>query len=681
VRIVYAGQFRDLSGYGIAARLYLEALDSYLEENPGKFELKIYSVITSKDVRGDIDFSLVEKYEFKDNAEIEEWLGSKYTCLWHMPPPMILFSDFRFSCNDNCTPSLKRLIECAESNINFVAWETDKVPNEWARTYEYCSPDLIITPCEWNSTVFERDSGIKSVTVPHVIKDSGEEQGFSVDSFEQLDDQFVVFTMSQWTKRKGFDILIKAFCAEFADTDDVKLIIKTYEGPASNLETIKNEIRSYKNSFLLANGTRPEKNNIMLLPEYIPESKINWLRSRSDVFALTTRGEGFGLPIAESVTAGIPVIVPREGGHIDYLDEESTYFVDGSWDNCFFIIPPYDCDMNWYESSLKSTREQLRLAYQDWKSGSIRDKGLRAKQYIDSKGWNKLNIGKRLYEELEKTRKSSFYESQKEKDWATNDVAHRRRSVKRKLLATSSMEKKLATLKDSFEGETCYILNCGPSLKSFTPDEYRHKLKNKLVFAVKQAYEYVPDIVDFHLFNCANLPLAVAHPLPEHYQYKGYVEDQPVVVASSNYDLGQRWYETQRSDVFFKIPIRTEINNEFLCLTRNFGEHTIEKTLTRPCGPGIMYETVIYMALHLGVKKIIATGWDLSGTNPKNDKEYDHFYGQQKMFNKGDILPWEVKATCEASEQLFYWLRERGVELELASDQSALFDGIPRVKL
>ena len=51
------------------------------------------------------------------------------------------------------------------------------------------------------------------------------------------------------------------------------------------------------------------------------------------------------------------------------------------------------------------------------------------------------------------------------------------------------------------------------------------------------------------------------------------------------------------------------------------------------------------------------------------------------MFNKGDVLPWEVKVTCEASVALNEWLKGRGIQLELASDKSALSDDIPRVEL
>ena len=45
MKIIYAGQFRDSSGYAVAARGYLKAIDEYLQQNPGKFELKVYTAI------------------------------------------------------------------------------------------------------------------------------------------------------------------------------------------------------------------------------------------------------------------------------------------------------------------------------------------------------------------------------------------------------------------------------------------------------------------------------------------------------------------------------------------------------------------------------------------------------------------------------------------------------------
>ena len=115
-------------------------------------------------------------------------------------------------------------------------------------------------------------------------------------------------------------------------------------------------------------------------------------------------------------------------------------------------------------------------------------------------------------------------------------------------------------------------------------------------------------------------------------------------------------------------------------LNEKFEDFLIEKNLTRPCGPGIMYETVFYMAVHLGFKEIILVGWDLRQKDA-NEDNYEHFYGtNNNVVNKGDVLDWEIKTTCEASKELYYWLQNRNIDIKVASS-SAVYDKIERIKL
>tara|TARA_E500000305_G_C3893154_1_gene175149 strand:- start:246 stop:659 length:414 start_codon:yes stop_codon:yes gene_type:complete len=136
----------------------------------------------------------------------------------------------------------------------------------------------------------------------------------------------------------------------------------------------------------------------------------------------------------------------------------------------------------------------------------------------------------------------------------------------------------------------------------------------------------------------------------------------------------------QKQDIFFKIPIRTEINNEFVTVTKKFEDFLIDKNLTRPCGPGIMYETVFYMAVHLGFKEIVCIGWDLRQEDA-NEDNYEHFYKSDKnLINKGDVLDWEIKTTRDASKELYYWLKEKNIDIKVASS-SAVYEKIERIKL
>ena len=673
MNIVYCAQFRDSAGYAVAARGYLKALDHFLKNSDQEFNLKLYSsIITQSNKLTEEDINLIEKYEFIDDEDIEKTISEDYVFIWHMPPPLITFADDRFSPSPGCSPCMVRLLENAKYNVNLVAWETDSLPPEWMLDYNYFKPDMILTPSKWNADTFSKASGLPCEVVPHVIEKLSQETTPIRMPFD-IENKFVVLAISQWTKRKGFDRLLQSFITEFDGVDDAVLVIKTYGSMSHTPEVIQQEIKYYRNSILLPMNQKPKSNNIVLIPGFLSNENISWLQKKASVFALYTRGEGFGLPIAEALMHENPVVVPKEGGHIDYISEDSAFFVDGNWDTCIFDVVPYDCESKWYETSISSGREQLRKAYNIWKENpaKLNEMGKKGKESIINGEYDPYSVGETFFNALNKL-------SEKQED-ESNPIKQKTKKIKKQMKKLTSLQEKLDLLENSYEGETCYLLNCGPSLKSHKVADLKEKLKDKLVFSVKQAKDYVPGVTDFHFFNCANLPMPDNTFIPEHYRYE---DEDPIVIASSNYDLGTRWYKFQKQDLFFKVPIRTEINNEFLCLTKQFENYIISNNPTRPCGPGIMYETVIYMAVHLGVKKIIALGWDLSNNNPKKEKDYKHFYDEdKKMFSKGDVLPWEISITCKASEDLYKWLKTKDIELELCSDVSELYKEIPRVKI
>jgi len=672
MNLVYCAQFRDLTGYGVAARSYLKALDAHIENNNVDVNLKIYTPIVMKSNRlSKEETDLIEKYEFKNDEDINKTIEEDYVFVWHMAPALIMFSDEKFRPSPNCSPSLTKLIKCAKNNINLVAWETDKIPREWQEVYDYYKPDLIITPSDWNTDTYKK-SGIRTVTVPHVIEESSEVPA-KIDLPLDLDDKFVIFAMSQWSQRKGFDKLIQAFASELGTKEDCMLIIKTYESPGYDINRIQQEVKYFKNSIYKPSKEK-KQNNIILIPGFMPQQNISWLHKKSDIFCSLSKGEGFGLPTSEALINEKPVIVPKEGGHVDYINPEAAFYVDGHWDSCMIGQPPYECDGNVYEPHLNSARQQLKKAYDMWKTSpeKLAEMGRRGAAHIKESGYSTDAVGRSFIEAVASTQTKTLCSTIKE-----TQSKSKKNELKKKIQISNSLQDKIDALKGAYKGETCYILSCGPSMKSQEPAILSDFLKDKLVFSIKQAYDIYSKETDFHFFNCANLPPTTNLHVAQHYDYD---KDEPIIVASSNYDLGKRWYPKQKTDIFFKVPIRTEINNEFVVRTKKFNDFLLEKDLTRPCGPGIMYETVIYLAAHLGVSEIVVFGWDLSEAS--SAKEHKHFYGgTSNLINRGDVMDWEVREAQEASKDLYYWLKDTGIQLKLASDQSALYEGIPRVTL
>lgn len=668
-KIVYCAQFVDFSGYGIASRKYLETLDLVVKQN--KIDLKIYialSPFAPNDLSpfSDKEQELIKKYAFTSDEELTDFIkDNDYECIWHMPTPMSMFADERFKTPSNIKkPSLLKIITSAKRNHHLVVWETSDISTEWKECLQWLKPHSIITACKMNYDMFLNYND-NVLLAPHPIFDVGSFEPEPMNLPLTLDDKFVVFTMSQWTHRKGFDKLLKAFTAELGDRDDCVLVIKTFgSGELPTPQHVADKVNSIRNGILKFD----KKNNVVLIPDYIPESNVAWLYDNSDLFASLTRGEGFGLTMFESILNGLPVLTPKEGGHVDYISDKNKFMVDGMWDTCVTNDIAYPLHSEWFESNISSARKKLRLAYNLWKENKLKKEGEMLKKHlINNKNFDPKTIGQNIVDFVTSDNQTKLSEKQQKIS-----------ALKKSMTLVDSLEDKLEILKDSYKDETLYILSCGPSLAEYKKEYLNKFLSDKPTFAIKQTLHDFSEVADFHFFNCANLPSPVGQPVQRHYKYNE--DKRPIIIASSNYDLGRRWHKAQKQDIFFKIPIRTEINNEFVTKTKKFDDFLIDKTLTRPCGPGIMYETVFYMAVHMGFKNIVCIGWDLRQENPNADT-YDHFYGStENMFNRGDILDWEIDTTREASKELYHWLEGKGISLKVASS-SAVYDKIERIRL
>tara|TARA_A100001515_G_scaffold125947_1_gene110969 strand:- start:8970 stop:10943 length:1974 start_codon:yes stop_codon:yes gene_type:complete len=655
IKIIYCAQFKDLTGYGIASRSYLSAIDKFLQSSKINVDFKIYpiDIITNSELEEDY-LELIKKYSFTSQDELDSFVkNGDYECIWHCTSILPMFADSRFKRGDNLKPCLKDLIVGSANNHHLVVWETTKISKQWQEAIEYFAPKNIFTACEFNRTVFDGMSE-ETVVVPHPISDLFAAQNSkSFNLGMNIEDRFKILSMSQWDQRKGFSDLIFSYLSEFDKEEKALLILKTYpSGDFKNKNEMAAEIGRIK-KMMDPHRNLPE---IILIADFLQEDLIKWLYEISDVYATATKGEGFGLTIFESILNGLPAIVPAEGGHIDYINPHSNYLTSGRFDCVNSTNPAYSPDSEWFQIDYKSLRANLRQAYNDWKAGEIKSKGKDSKNFII---------------------KSENFQLEKVGEKIINKIAENIQKQENKIPTFLSLQEKVNLLKDKHKGETLYILNCGPSLNEYEHNFLRLRLKDETVFSIKQAFNYFPEITDYHFFNCSNLPLANHDYVKRHYDY---TKHSPVVIASSNYDLGLRWSAMQKIDLFFKIPIRTEINNEFVSVTGKFEDFCLDNTLTRPCGPGIMYETVFYMAAHMGFKQIVCIGWDLRQSDANNEN-YEHFYGQTEgLFNRGDVLDWEMDMTTKASKELFYWLKYKGIDLKIASS-SATYKGIPRVKL
>tara|TARA_R100001509_G_scaffold85301_1_gene48550 strand:+ start:944 stop:1738 length:795 start_codon:yes stop_codon:yes gene_type:complete len=244
---------------------------------------------------------------------------------------------------------------------------------------------------------------------------------------------------------------------------------------------------------------------------------------------------------------------------------------------------------------------------------------------------------------------------------------------------------RLKVLKDAFKGETCYIVTGGPSLKNYTSEELESKLKDKLVISIKQAFNLIKSVTDFHVLNFTNF---------QPYDYKDttnivvwevFEQFHPNMILDNNLkcELMLPVTGNHHPDIIHRID-NSQAGLE------NFEEWELDKTLERMYGPGIMYETVIHLAVYLGVSKIITLGWDIGdvskfkGDNLREDIWQDHFYEdtqEQMAYAPTPMNYHEVNTVVKSALALYNYLKNKGIEFNIISDRNPSSNQIPRTEL
>jgi len=228
-------------------------------------------------------------------------------------------------------------------------WEESAFPRRYAMGFE-SGLDLVTVMSRYVMRVL-RDNG---VTVPIDVVGLGADH--LLDSppvpVEFLQPGLFHFVhVSSCFPRKGADVLVRAFCEEFRQADDVCLIIKTFPNPHNTVEELVREAgRRYR-------GHAP----IRTVTESLTNGQMRFLLENANCLVSASRGEGFGLPVAEAMLVGCPVIATIHGGQADLCSPEWCWPVE------FQIVPAKthltEGPSSWAEPSVSSLREQMRKVF------------------------------------------------------------------------------------------------------------------------------------------------------------------------------------------------------------------------------------------------------------------------------------------------------------------------------
>jgi glycosyltransferase involved in cell wall biosynthesis len=200
-------------------------------------------------------------------------------------------------------------------------WEYGFVPRIWVEGFTALADEI------WGPSHYVRQCYIDSGVPPEkvvVIPNGVDTERFRPDVPPlplQTDKSFKFLFVGGTIWRKGIDLLLKAYLLAFRANDDVCLVLKDV-----GAQTLYQDNQTRR--LLDALRSSPHCAEVLELEGFLPDAQIPALYTACDCLVHPYRGEGFGLPIAEAMASGRPVIVTAGGASDDFCTDETAIRVE-----------------------------------------------------------------------------------------------------------------------------------------------------------------------------------------------------------------------------------------------------------------------------------------------------------------------------------------------------------------
>ena len=232
------------------------------------------------------------------------------------------------------------------------AWELPRLPHNWERGFGAVH-DIAVPSLFTASAVCASNGGLPVQVCPHpVALDHPPLSPFATGAARPEGPFTVVSTLSL---RSGFERknpvgLIRAFRLAFGDRRDRRLRLLVTGAPHC----------PQGRAAILRAVWRAA--NIEVAWKALTRAQLYAWWDSPDVYALLHRSEGFGLPLAEAMGAGIPVVATGWSGNMDFMTEQNSFPV--RFRLCDVVDPQRKhaaCEGQWADPDVEHAAELLQL--------------------------------------------------------------------------------------------------------------------------------------------------------------------------------------------------------------------------------------------------------------------------------------------------------------------------------
>lgn len=240
-------------------------------------------------------------------------------------------------------------------------WEESRLPAATVAEINRHA-QLVTTMSDYVSAVL-RSNGVRVPVVTvglgaeHILRVKPDASTLPRALQAQPQDAFTLLHVSSCFPRKGVDLLLAAYAQAFSDGEPVQLVIKTFPNPHHRIEA---ELAQWR-------AGAPQAAPVTLINADLEDSALRALYQRAQVLVAPSRGEGFGLPLAEAMLHGVPVVTTGFGGQRQFCNEQTAWLVDYRFVQAQTHLS--EGQSAWAEAEVDALAAQLRSLYVAHASG------------------------------------------------------------------------------------------------------------------------------------------------------------------------------------------------------------------------------------------------------------------------------------------------------------------------
>jgi len=278
--------------------------------------------------------------------------------------------------------------------FGYTVWELETLPAHWPPILNLL--DAVIVPCRWNEDVFRRSGVTVPIhVVPHLSQSNGGKVAAHADRTALLtrlrtsappDRTFIFYTIGHWSHRKAPYLALEAYCRAFDARDPVLLVVKTNERDFTRWrrgwrDGFRRRHPSPVQTAATITASFPSSAPVAIIAEDgLSDGEMLALHEIGDCFISLTRAESWGLGAFEAASLGNPVVMTGHGGQMEYLNERDAMLVD------FELVPvhepayaaSYPSTSRWANPSIPDAVRKIRSAFDNHPTARQRARRLAA---------------------------------------------------------------------------------------------------------------------------------------------------------------------------------------------------------------------------------------------------------------------------------------------------------------